>query len=250
MAKSVKSYFNGDVSHVWGTEVSAVAFPEERLPEVAFIGRSNVGKSSLINALMGRHKLARTSSNPGATKGVHFFQVKDDFNLVDLPGYGYAKISKEMSAKIARMTEQYFSDRRLLKRVYVLVDGRHGLKESDKNALQLLTEMGIQTQIILTKMDKVRGKGVEAVVRSVQAETVDYFVDELILQSSSEKGLGIDDIRLSILKACEILWWVGQCFRVKRFGCLTWMIRSMHRKPALQRQWAWFSIRRWPISWM
>lgn len=205
MSKGIKSYFKGDVNHIWGTEVSAIAFPPETLPEVAFIGRSNVGKSSLINALTGRNKLARTSSNPGATKGVHFFQVKDDFILVDLPGYGYAKVSKELSYKMARMTEDYFSSRRLLKRVYVLVDGRHGLKESDKGALELLTELGIQTQIILTKMDKVRGKGVEAVLKSVTEETVDFFVDDVILTTSSEKGLGMDALKASILKSCGVL---------------------------------------------
>lgn len=206
MAKAVKSYFKGDVQHVWGTEVSAVVFPPETFPEVAFIGRSNVGKSSLINALMGRNKLARTSSNPGATKGVHFFQVNDDFILVDLPGYGYAKVSKEVSYKIARMTEEYFSSRRSLKRVYVLVDGRHGLKESDKNALTLLTELGIQTQIILTKMDKVRGKAVDKVLKDVEGYIQEYhFVDEDILRSSSDKGFGMDEIKSSILKACEVL---------------------------------------------
>ncbi|MAI08351.1 MAG: YihA family ribosome biogenesis GTP-binding protein [Magnetococcales bacterium] len=206
MSKAVKSYFKGDVQHIWGTEVAAVAFPPETLPEVAFIGRSNVGKSSLINALMNRNKLARTSSNPGATKGVHFFQVNDDFILVDLPGYGYAKVSKELSFKIARMTEEYFSSRRSLKRVYVLVDGRHGLKESDQNALSLLTELGIQTQIILTKMDKVRGKAVDKVIQSVQAYIEEYhFVDEEILKSSSDKGFGLDEIKSSILKACEIV---------------------------------------------
>jgi GTP-binding protein len=206
MARSVKSYFQGDVDHIWGAEVSAVAFPPEKLPEVAFIGRSNVGKSTLINAVMNRNKLARTSSNPGATKGVHFYQVNDDFILVDLPGYGYAKISKEMSYKIARMTEEYFSSRRLLKRVYVLVDGRHGLKESDKDALKLLTELGVQTQIILTKMDKVRGKAVDQVLLDVTTYIQQHpFVDMQLISSSSEKRDGIDHIKISILKACEIL---------------------------------------------
>lgn len=206
MSKGVKSYFKGDVNHIWGTEVSAVAFPPEKLPEIAVIGRSNVGKSSLINALMGRNKLARTSSNPGATKGVHFYQVNDDFILVDLPGYGYARVSKELSYKMARLTEEYFSSRRLLKKVYVLVDGRHGLKESDEKTLKLLAELGVRAQIILTKMDKVRGKAVDQVIESTKERLAeDYFVDGDVLISSSEKGLGMDDIKSSILRACEIL---------------------------------------------
>ncbi|MFT7434044.1 MAG: GTP-binding protein [Alphaproteobacteria bacterium] len=203
--RSVKGFFNGEVNHVWGTEISAIAYPPEGLPEVAFIGRSNVGKSSLINAIMKRNKLARTSSNPGATKGIHFFQVRDDFNLVDLPGYGYAKMSKEMSYKIARMTEQFFGERRSLKKVFVLVDGRRGLKDVDRDTLRLLADMGIQSQIILTKMDKVRGKAVQIVLKETAKEAAEIlFVDDKIIESSSEKGDGMDDIKLSILKACEL----------------------------------------------
>tara|TARA_R110000868_G_scaffold218576_2_gene469343 strand:+ start:267207 stop:267833 length:627 start_codon:yes stop_codon:yes gene_type:complete len=203
--RSLKSFFNGEVNHVWGTEISAIAFPPEGLPEVAFIGRSNVGKSSLINALMKRNKLARTSSNPGATKGIHFFQARDDFILVDLPGYGYAKMSKEMSFKIARMTERYFSERRSLKKVYVLVDGRRGLKDVDRETLTLLANMGVQSQIILTKMDKVRGKAVHVVLKETAKEAAEIvFVDDKVLESSSEKGLGLDDIKMSLLKACDL----------------------------------------------
>lgn len=202
---ALKRYFNGEVNHIWGTQASAVAWPHEHLPEVAFIGRSNVGKSSIINALMNRKKLARTSSNPGATKGVHFFEVPECFMLVDLPGYGYANMSKELSHQIALMTEKYFQSRRNLKKVYVLIDGRRGVKEVDADTLRLLAELGIQAQIILTKMDKVKGKAAEAVVEDVKAQTVDsMFVDETIIATSSEKGFGVDDVRKSILAACEI----------------------------------------------
>ena len=110
-----------------------------------------------------------------------------------------------MSAKVARMTEKYFSERRSLKMVYVLVDGRRGLRDVDEAVIHLLADLGVQSQILLTKMDKVRGKGIDAVINSVADQTGDLvFVDDQIIPTSSEKGLGVDDIRLSILKACGI----------------------------------------------
>lgn len=200
-----KKYYNGDISHMWGTEANAVAFPDEKLPEVAFIGRSNVGKSSIINAIAKRKKLARTSSTPGATRAVHFYEVPEAFRIVDLPGYGFAKMSKTLSALVAKLTEDYFESRRTLKKVFVLIDARHGIRPMDKEVINYLCDLGIQVQIIMTKMDKARGKGLQDAIEEVKTYCMDMaFVDDEIILSSSEKGTNIDVARMEILKVCGI----------------------------------------------
>lgn len=208
LPKFAQKYFNGDAEHIWGTETeSNWAFPKETLTEVAFVGRSNVGKSSLINAIMRRKKLARTSSTPGATRALHFYEAKDAFRLVDLPGYGFAKLSKTKSLEIQELIHHYFSDRRLLKCIYVLIDGRHGLKKGDKEFLEELAEFGTPTQIILTKADKVRvGSGLyKRIDAEVREALTDFpFVKENPIWSSSEKGEGVDNLRLDILNYAEI----------------------------------------------
>lgn len=178
--------FKKDVRHVYEASPNAFNFFEEGLPEVAFIGRSNVGKSSLLNALVGRKDLARTSNTPGRTQGIQFFQMNDDMFLVDLPGYGYAKLSKTLIEKLNNLISAYLNSRRSLKRVFVLVDARHGLKDADREMLSFLAEIGVPGQVVLTKMDKLRGKHQEVVVDEVQTEVDDFpgTVDEVIAVSS------------------------------------------------------------------
>lgn len=209
LPKFAQKYFNGEASHIWGTEVyGTIRFPDEKHPEVAFIGRSNVGKSSLINAVMRRKKLARTSSTPGATRAIHFYEVPNTFRLVDLPGYGFAKLSKTHSAQLADLIWSYFSQRRVLKCVYVLIDGRHGLKKVDIEMLEQLADIGVATQVILTKGDKVRaGSGMR---KRIEAEVVEKikdfpYVASEVIWCSSEKGESIDDIRMQILDVCDVV---------------------------------------------
>jgi len=203
--KKALKLFSGEINHVWGTEAMAVAFPDEGPSEVAVIGRSNVGKSSLINAVTTRKKLARTSNTPGATKGVHFFDIDGHFHLVDLPGYGFAKMSKKLAAKIAEMIDFYLLNRRTLRKVFVLVDARHGLKELDRKMLDQLSEAGIPAQVILTKLDKTKQKDRDKMFPKIEADIAAMpFVDDEILQTSTVKGWGVDEVRMAMLEAAGI----------------------------------------------
>ena len=137
--------------------------PDPDLPEIAFAGRSNVGKSSLINGLVGMHKLARASNEPGRTREVNFFDLDGRMRLVDLPGYGFAKASKAATRKFQDLGRDYLRGRVTLKRVYLLIDSRHGLKSVDGEALDALDLAAVSYQIILTKADKLKKGEGEAV---------------------------------------------------------------------------------------
>ena len=132
------------------------ALPESTLPEVAFAGRSNVGKSSLINGLLNRKKLARTSSQPGKTQTINFYNVNKELFFVDLPGYGFAKVSKEAQAKWGKMIDNYLMNSEALKAVFLLVDIRHEVKSSDKEMYDWIKASGVQPVVIATKADKVK----------------------------------------------------------------------------------------------
>lgn len=174
-------------------------FPEETKSEVAFVGRSNVGKSSLINGFLGRNKLARTSNTPGATRSIHFYDI-EKFLLVDLPGYGYAKLSKTQSAQINAWVSDYFASRRTLKLVCVLVDARHGLKDSDKKMLQTLVELGVQSQIVLTKYDKVKAKEFKKVEKDLQNEIQSIVgTNQNYIITSAEKRIGMLELEQAII---------------------------------------------------
>jgi GTP-binding protein len=169
--------------------------PEPDLPEVAFAGRSNVGKSSLINGLVGMHKLARASNEPGRTREVNFFDLDGKMRLVDLPGYGWAKASKTTVRKFQDLGRDYLRGRVTLKRVYLLIDARHGLKKVDDEALDALDLAAVSYQIVLTKAeaDKVQAETLKAIAKRPAAYPA-------VIVTSAEKGDGMPELRAEIMR--------------------------------------------------
>ena len=172
--------------------------PDDRL-EVCFAGRSNVGKSTLINAVTGRKSLARASNTPGRTQEINFFTASDSHYLVDLPGYGYANAPLPVVEKWQRLLKQYLSGRQSLRRAFVLIDMRHGIKSVDEEILSLLDSSAVTFQCILTKADKVKEPARQATLAQVRTALSKHpaAFPELIL-TSSEKGWGIEALRATI----------------------------------------------------
>ena len=172
--------------------VPAIQFlPDADRPEVAFAGRSNVGKSSLLNALTGVKGLARTSNTPGRTQEMNFFDLAGVGYIVDLPGYGYAKASKRDIARWNATTNQYLQGRPNLKRVYVLVDCRHGLKDNDRQLMDDLDVAAVSYQLVLTKGDKIKAGALAKVKAAVEAEALKHPASfPRVLTTSAEKPLG------------------------------------------------------------
>ena len=196
--------FAREASFVMGA-VSVDGLPDGDLPEVAFAGRSNVGKSSLINALVGMKHLARASNEPGRTREVNFFLLDAKLRLVDLPGYGWAKASKTTVKQFQNLGRDYLRGRANLKRAYLLIDARHGLKEVDKEPMDAFDKAAVSYQIILTKADKLKPAEVEAVrVRTEAAIAKRPAAFPSVLATSSEKGGGIPELRAEIMAACEV----------------------------------------------
>lgn len=173
------------------------AMVQEGLPEVAFAGRSNVGKSSLINAITGRKALARTSHTPGRTQQLNFFEVGNRFNLVDMPGYGYAKVSKTQKEEWRKLIRSYLKGRATLRACFVLIDSRHGIKEVDQEIMELLDEAGVVYRVILTKIDKAKKSEVEAVIEKTEAALAKHAAafPKVYLTSAHEKE-NIDQLRV------------------------------------------------------
>ncbi len=171
------------------------------MEEIAFAGRSNVGKSSLINALTGRKSLAKTSNTPGRTQQLNYFNLADCLFLVDLPGYGFAKAPESMVKKWQKTIFAYLQGRVNLKRVFLLIDSRHGIKKVDRDIMEMLDKAAVTYQIILTKSDKISAAELEKVLAQTQAETAKHaaaYVDVIV--TSSEKGFGIDELRAEIAR--------------------------------------------------
>ncbi len=196
--KDVERAFRQESQHVFAASPGG-AFPQECLPEVAFAGRSNVGKSSLINALLGRKKLARTSNTPGATRAVHFYDIGHRFCMVDLPGYGYAKLSKEESRKIASWVDAYLSSRRSLRLVCMLVDSRHGMKDADKALLYHLAELGLDIQLVLTKADKLHVTQQKLILEQMEEEMQKMPAIAGISLTASVDSTGIEELRMRVM---------------------------------------------------
>jgi GTP-binding protein len=180
--------------------------PDPDLPEVAFAGRSNVGKSSLINGLVGMHKLARASNEPGRTREVNFFDLDGKMRLVDLPGYGWAKASKGEVKRFQNLGRDYLRGRVTLKRVYLLIDSRHGLKKVDDEALDALDEAAVSYQIVLTKADKLKKGEAEAMgeqtLKAVSKRPAAY---PFVAVTSAEKGHGIPELRAEIMRTTGVV---------------------------------------------
>lgn len=201
--EAARVFFAHPVSFLMGA-VAMTGLPLADLPEVAFAGRSNVGKSSLINAVTGRTHLARASTAPGRTREVNFFVADERLRLVDLPGYGFAKVGRGEKNKFQNLGRAYLRGRPNLKRAYLLIDARHGLKDVDNEAMEAFDLSAVSYQIILTKADKLRS---QRDVDQVAAETRRKIARRpaafpRVLATSSEKGVGIPELRAEILAAC------------------------------------------------
>ena len=173
--------------------VAIDGLPADDRIEICFAGRSNVGKSTLINALTGRKALARTSNTPGRTQEINFFTAADSHYLVDLPGYGYANAPLPVVEKWQRLLKKYLSGRRSLRRAFVLIDARHGVKSVDEEILSLLDSAAVTFQCVLTKADKIKTHEQEALLQQVRGALSKHpaAYPELIL-TSSEKGMGVE----------------------------------------------------------
>jgi GTP-binding protein len=174
--------------------VDQAGAPGRRLPEIAVSGRSNVGKSSLLNRVLNRKSLARTSANPGTTRLINYFIINDNFYLVDLPGYGYAKASKSSQEEWKKFIEKYLEQSKDLKVVLQLIDIRHELKENDQMMIQYLEHFKIPYVIILTKADKLN----QSDVKKQQNYFSRLLANAKIITTSAEKGLGKDDVLRAI----------------------------------------------------
>jgi GTP-binding protein len=178
--------------------------PDDR-PEIAFAGRSNVGKSSLINALVGQLRLARASNTPGRTQELNFFTDPDhDLFLVDMPGYGFAEAPKDKVAAWNKVIRAYLAGRRTLLRVFLLIDARHGLKPPDDEILDLLDGAAVSYQVVLTKADKIKPTDLEKVMeRTLKALAKHPAAFPAIIATSSEKGQGFEELRGTIAQLLE-----------------------------------------------
>ena len=178
--------------------------PPDEVPEVAFAGRSNVGKSSLLNALTNRNGLARTSNTPGRTQELNFFDVGDPLRmrLVDMPGYGFAEAPKDIVRKWRHLVNDYLRGRQKLKRALVLIDSRHGIKPVDRDVMEMLDQAAVSYRLVLTKSDKIKASELAAVRERTAEEARKHpAAHPDIIATSSEKGGGIPELRAAVLEA-------------------------------------------------
>lgn len=193
---AAKKLFAGACDFMLGV-ASLTQLPPAELPEVAFVGRSNVGKSSLINALTNRKILARVSHTPGRTQQLNFFLLNERIHLVDMPGYGYAKVSKSDRKAWNLLIKDYLRGRETLRCVFILIDSRHGLKDSDREMMKMLDEAAVPYRIVLTKTDKAKNLG--ALKKSILTELKTHAAAfNEVYGTSAHKKDGIDHVRAII----------------------------------------------------
>lgn len=193
-----RKLFAGQVTFLLGA-ARLEQVPDVETPEIAFAGRSNVGKSSLINALTGRKDIARTSNTPGRTQQINFFDLGGRLTLADLPGYGYARAPKDQVRGWTRLVNTYLRGRQELRRTCVLIDARHGLKPTDRDVMRMLDDAAQPYQIVLTKCDKVKAAALEALIRRIGGELAKHTAAHpVVLATSARQGAGIDMLRAEL----------------------------------------------------
>ncbi|MEA3081227.1 MAG: GTP-binding protein [Sphingomonadales bacterium] len=203
LAERARKLFAGPVAFLKSAP-SLQFLPDPEAPEIAFAGRSNVGKSSLLNALTNRNGLARTSNTPGRTQELNFFEVGEplQLRLVDMPGYGFAEAPKDMVKRWHHLMNDYLRGRSVLKRALVLIDSRHGLKDVDREMMRMLDDAAVSYHIVLTKGDKVKPAAIGALYEATMVEAARHpAAHPAIFTTSSETGSGIAELRTAILEA-------------------------------------------------
>ncbi len=199
--KAAEVFFRKEANFIQGV-AKLEQLPPDRLPEIAFAGRSNVGKSSLLNATLNRKGLARTSNTPGRTQEMNFFSLDERLYIVDLPGYGYAKVSKTQVKDWTKMLKLYLQGRRSLNMACLLVDARHGVKANDKEMMTMLDEAAVSYQVVLTKAEKLVKADRPKIIDKTQAVLLEHpAAYPLPILTSSEDKIGIDILRARLLRA-------------------------------------------------
>jgi len=196
--------FNQKINFELGV-TSVEKLPENEIPEIAFFGRSNVGKSSLLNAITKKSKLAYTSKNPGRTQELNYFSISSDetiLNIVDMPGYGFAKASKDKIRKWNNLSKYYLKNRKNLRRVFLLIDSRRNIKPVDEEVMNVMDEFAISYQIVLTKIDKTKDvdNQIKIVLNKVKKRRAIY---PNVIATSSREKLGIEDVKSQIASLIE-----------------------------------------------
>lgn len=202
LTESARRLFSGRVDFLRSAP-SLQFLPDPEEPEIAFAGRSNVGKSSLINAVTGRKSIARASVTPGRTQELNFFEVgtPTQIRLVDMPGYGFAKAPLKVVENWKKLVRDYLRGRVVLKRALVLIDSRHGVKDVDREMMKMLDESAVGYRLVLTKADKIKASELEAVLVATQAEARKHSAAFPVVHvTSAEKGMGVAELRTAILE--------------------------------------------------